>query len=103
MLSLARTRNGDFLGACALDFDGAGTVRGLYSTSDADGRKATSAHWPYFESRASKKALMARKEVPVHSCFGGMGRFPASRLCVSGPNSLDLRFRLKILLMFPTL
>ena len=80
MLSLARTRNGEFLGACALDFYGVGTVHGLDSARDADGRKAASDQWPYFGSKASRKALIAKEEVPMRSCFGGMGKYLSSHL-----------------------
>ena len=83
VLSLVRTRNGEFVGACALDFDGAGMVYSLDSVRDADGRKAVSNQWPYFESKASKKALVEKEEVPVRSCFGGMGKFRSFHLCIS--------------------
>ena len=72
VLSLARTRSGDFSGACALDFYDAGQVRGLDATRDADGGGALSRKWPFFGSKASKKALIAKDDIPVRSCFGGM-------------------------------
>ena len=86
-MTLLNTRKGDYAAACGLDFlnppwnwvdrkSRGNHPPGMYddfATRDSNGGTLGSHLYPYFSSRLSKKAIMAGREVPVQSCWNGMG------------------------------
>lgn len=88
-IALLNTRNGNYAAACALDFinppwnhvSGRASLHpaGMYddfATRDSNGDVLGSHLYPYFSSRRSKKAMLAREAIPVQSCWNGVGMMP---------------------------
>ena len=87
MINLLNTRNGKYAAVCALDFlnppwnRGDVKTRGLhppgmyddFATRDLNGGVLGSHLYPYFSSRHSRTAIMSGHNVPVHSCWNGIG------------------------------
>ncbi|KAL8651517.1 MAG: hypothetical protein Q9226_004672 [Calogaya cf. arnoldii] len=90
VLTLLNTRGGKYGSACALDFLNPpwnivdAKARGFhppgiyddFATRDSNGKIIGSHLYPYFSSKASRKAIMAGDDVPVQSCWNGIGRNP---------------------------
>lgn len=92
-MALLNTRNGNYSAACALDFmnppwnhvSGRASLHpaGMYddfATRDFNGNVLGSHLYPYFSSRKSKKAILAREAIPVQSCWNGVGKVPCEYL-----------------------
>ncbi|MCJ1466576.1 hypothetical protein MMC07_005196 [Pseudocyphellaria aurata] len=102
-IALLHTRNGNYSAACALDFmnppwnyvSGRASLHpaGMYddfATRDSNGDVLGSHLYPYFSSRESKKAILAREAIPVQSCWNGIVAFDAQPF-QSIPNPLQFR------------
>ena len=92
VMTLLRTRNGQYAAACALDFLNPpgnwvdARTRGLnppgiyddFAVRDSSGNALGSHLYPYFVSSSSKAALMSGHNVPVQSCWNGLVAFDAA-------------------------
>ncbi|KAL8712055.1 MAG: hypothetical protein Q9225_007020 [Loekoesia sp. 1 TL-2023] len=90
VMTLLNTRNGKYAAACALDFLNPpwnwvdAKTRGFhppgmyddFATRDINGKILGSHLYPYFSSKPSKKAIMSGRDVPVQSCWNGIGTCP---------------------------
>lgn len=103
-IALLNTRNGNYSAACALDFinppwnhvSGRASLHpaGMYddfATRDFNGDVLGSHLYPYFSSRTSRKAMLAREAVPVQSCWNGVGMIAIAN---KSPPDLSLRRQL---------
>lgn len=75
-MNLLRTRDGDYAAACSLDFSKPPRYYDTFALRDSEGHEPVTLTYPYFRSRASRKAIMAHEPVPVQSCWNGMGKEP---------------------------
>ena len=98
---LLATRNGSYGAACALDFKTAPyfyvrkedhfiiastrrmtgiltSKQDTFAMRDSEGQEPLTLSWPFFRSRASRRALKANTPVPVTSCWNGMAVFDAT-------------------------
>ncbi|KAL8647135.1 MAG: hypothetical protein Q9210_005736 [Variospora velana] len=87
VMTLLNTRDGKYAAACALDFLNPPWNRvdtktkglhppGMYddfATRDSDGNIIASHLYPYFSSRLSSRAMRLGNDVPVQSCWNGIG------------------------------
>ncbi|KAI9770184.1 MAG: hypothetical protein M1839_003250 [Geoglossum umbratile] len=73
ILNLLDTRGGEYAAACSLDFSKPPKFYDTFALRDSSGREAASQTYPYFSSRASRNAISAGREVPVQSCWNGIG------------------------------
>jgi hypothetical protein len=69
---LLGTRDGDYAAACALDFSKPPAFYDTFALRDLEGHEAVMQEWPYFRSRASRKALKYGHPTPVTSCWNGI-------------------------------
>lgn len=79
-MTLLRTRNGDYAAACSLDFSKPPQYYDTFALRDSEGHEPVTVIYPYFRSRASRKAIMANEAVPVQSCWNGMGETALAQL-----------------------
>ena len=93
-MTLLNTRGGKYAAACALDFLNPPwnwvdiKTRGLhppgmyddFATRDSDGAVLGSHLYPYFTSRLSRMAVRAGQDIPVQSCWNGIGVIGVGRL-----------------------
>ncbi|EFX01642.1 polysaccharide export protein [Grosmannia clavigera kw1407] len=70
--TLLSTRGGNYAAACSLDFSSPPNFYDTFALRDSDGHGALTQTWPYFRSRASRKALIESQPVPVTSCWNGI-------------------------------
>ena len=75
VVNLLNTRDGDYAAACSLDFSKPPHFYDTFALRDAEGRRAISQTFPYFESQHSRRALLDGLPVPVQSCWNGMGQW----------------------------
>jgi hypothetical protein len=73
-----------------MDFQRAPDYYDTFALRDSAGQKAITPSFPYFGSRASRRALIASAPVPVQSCWNGMVVFDAAPFYES---ESPLRFR----------
>ncbi|KAI9877771.1 MAG: hypothetical protein M1830_000498 [Pleopsidium flavum] len=78
VVNLLLTRDGDYAAACSLDFSKPPAYYDTFALRDSEGHEAVNPIFPYFRSRASRKAIMAHEPVPVQSCWNGMVVFDAT-------------------------
>ncbi|KAI9836737.1 MAG: hypothetical protein M1837_003250 [Sclerophora amabilis] len=90
VMALLHTRDGSYAAACSLDYSKPPHFYDTFALRDSNGNAAFSEVYPYFSSRASRKALAYRAPVPVESCWNGIAVFDPQPF-VSG--TAPLRFR----------
>lgn len=71
---LFATNNGEYAAACALDFAHPPLFYDTFALRDSEGHEAVMQTWPYFRGRQSREALQRGEDVPVASCWNGMGQ-----------------------------
>ncbi|KAI9746104.1 MAG: hypothetical protein M1818_000785 [Claussenomyces sp. TS43310] len=76
--TLLATRGGSYDAVCSLDFSNAIIYYDTFALRDSKGQKALPQTWPYFQSSASRSALMANQPVPVKSCWNGIVAFKSA-------------------------
>ncbi|KAG8529677.1 uncharacterized protein KY384_005158 [Bacidia gigantensis] len=76
--SLLATRDGDYAAACSLDFAKPPYYYDTFALRDTQGHEAASSTFPFFRSRASRKAILAHEPIPVRSCWNGIVAFDAA-------------------------
>lgn len=71
--NLLATNKGDYAAACSLDFSKPPSFYDTFALRDIEGGDAIMPVWPYFRAKGSRQALLANEDVPVRSCWNGMG------------------------------
>lgn len=95
--NLLSTRNGEYAAACSLDFKTPPEFYDTFALRDSEGQDYLMQTWPFFRSRASRRAMKANTAVPVASCWNGIVAMDAApfydnHLAFRGiPDSLSLR------------
>ncbi|KAL8765603.1 MAG: hypothetical protein Q9209_007385 [Squamulea sp. 1 TL-2023] len=78
VITLLRTRDGNYAAACSLDFSKPPHYYDTFALRDSDGAEAVTSTYPYFRSSASRNALISGQPVPVQSCWNGIVAFDAA-------------------------
>lgn len=86
---LLATRDGDYAAACSLDFAKPPYYYDTFALRDSDGSEAVTSTFPYFRSKASRRAMILGQPVPVQSCWNGIVAFDAAPFYE--PDSLAFR------------
>lgn len=73
VITLLKTRDGDWDMVCGLDFDGWG-LYDAWVIRDAAGRLVSSL-WPYLLDEDGKRAVINEEPAPVFSCWNGIAAF----------------------------
>ncbi|GAB1193730.1 hypothetical protein APSETT444_002958 [Aspergillus pseudonomiae] len=71
---LLSTRGGNYAATCSLDFSKPPNFYDTFALRDAEGHDILMQSWPYFRSRASRRAMKDSQPVPVTSCWNGVGQ-----------------------------
>ncbi|KAB8265402.1 cryptococcal mannosyltransferase 1-domain-containing protein [Aspergillus pseudonomiae] len=69
---LLSTRGGNYAATCSLDFSKPPNFYDTFALRDAEGHDMLMQSWPYFRSRASRRAMKDSQPVPVTSCWNGV-------------------------------
>lgn len=94
VLTLFSTNSGSYAAACSLDFSKPSLYYDTFALRDSSGAEPITQTWPYFQSSASRDALMRHAPVPVRSCWNGMVAFDAAPFYAnSSADSPPLAFR----------
>ncbi|KAL2888562.1 glycosyltransferase family 69 protein [Ceratocystis lukuohia] len=90
-LRLLDTNEGVFAAACSLDFSKPPQYYDTFALRDSDGKAHLMPTWPYFQSAASRNAMLLNEAaVPVKSCWNGIVAMAAAPFLDA---SKPLRFR----------
>ena len=58
-----------------MGLDSQGGLCDTFALRDSKGHGPIMPSFPYFRSKASRRAVLAEEAIPVQSCWGGMGKF----------------------------
>lgn len=75
-MTLLGTHDGQYAAACSLDFSKPPSFYDTFALRDAEGNEPLMQTWPYFRSRASRRAVKLGVPVPVSSCWNGASKQP---------------------------
>ena len=73
-LRLLGTNGGEYAAACAMDYKAPPGFYDTFALRDARGEEHVMGTWPYFRARESREAVVGLRDVPVKSCWNGMGK-----------------------------
>lgn len=82
-LRLLGTNGGSYGAACSMDYKAPPGFYDTFALRDARGDEHVMATWPFFRARESREAVLGMRDVPVKSCWNGMGELLYGSTCIA--------------------